>query len=180
MKNLTEEYECIIKAQRDAKQFEPLYDKHYVSIWKFIYSRVEDKKDVADLVSNVFASALFNIKKYIPMGYPFSCWLYKIANNEINRYYQLSNKTRLVSIESSGVKQMAAETGKEFSEFNQVLAVALKYLNLAEMELIQLRFFDDKSFAEIANILDITENNAKVKTYRVLDKLKLAFTNVNN
>jgi RNA polymerase sigma-70 factor (ECF subfamily) len=75
---------------------------------------------------------------------------------------------------------MAAETGKEFSEFNQVLAVALKYLNLAEMELIQLRFFDDKSFAEIANILDITENNAKVKTYRVLDKLKLAFTNVNN
>jgi RNA polymerase sigma-70 factor (ECF subfamily) len=40
-----------------------------------------------------------------------------------------------------------------------------------------LRFFDDKSFAEIAGILEITENNAKVKTYRVLDKLKLAFLN---
>ena len=77
------------------------------------------------------------------------------------------------------IKQIAAETGKELTELKQVLAIALQYLSMPELELIELRFFDDKSFAEIAGILEITENNAKVKTYRVLDKLKLAFSNNN-
>lgn len=179
MKNINEEHEWIIKSQRDSKFFEPLYDKHHAAIWRFIYRRLDDKKDVADLVCNVFASALFNIKKYKPTGVPFSSWLFRIATNEINQYYRQSTKNRVVSIDQTGIKQIAAETGKEFSELKQVLTLALQYLNIHEMELIELRFFDDKSFAEIAGILDITENNAKVKTYRVLDKLKLAFSNIN-
>lgn len=179
MKNINEEYEWIIKSQSDSKFFEPLYDKHHASIWKFIYRRIEDKKDVADIVSNVFAAALHNIKKYKPTGVPFSSWLFKIATNEINQYYRKSTKSRIVSIDQLGIKQIAAETGKELTELKQVLAIALQYLSMPELELIELRFFDDKSFAEIAGILEITENNAKVKTYRVLDKLKLAFSNNN-
>ena len=38
-----------------------------------------------------------------------------------------------------------------------------------------MRFFEKRSFKEIAEILDITENNAKVKLYRALDKLKAIF-----
>jgi len=35
-----------------------------------------------------------------------------------------------------------------------------------------MRFFEKRSFKEIGEILSITENNAKVKTFRVLEKLK--------
>jgi RNA polymerase sigma-70 factor, ECF subfamily len=46
--------------------------------------------------------------------------------------------------------------------------------NLADedMQMIEMRYFEKRSFKEIGEILDITENNAKVKTYRILDKMK--------
>jgi RNA polymerase sigma-70 factor (ECF subfamily) len=46
------------------------------------------------------------------------------------------------------------------------------------LQLIELRFFENKSFKEIAAILEVTENNAKVRTYRVLDQLKKEMKNV--
>jgi RNA polymerase sigma-70 factor (ECF subfamily) len=38
-----------------------------------------------------------------------------------------------------------------------------------------LRFFEKRPFKEVADILDITENNAKVKIYRLLQKMKKKF-----
>ena len=48
----------------------------------------------------------------------------------------------------------------------------MKALKESELEVIELRFFEKRSFSEVAQILEITENNAKVKTYRALDKLR--------
>jgi RNA polymerase sigma-70 factor (ECF subfamily) len=39
-----------------------------------------------------------------------------------------------------------------------------------------MRYFEKRPFKEIAEILDITENNAKVKVYRILEKLKVKIT----
>jgi RNA polymerase sigma-70 factor (ECF subfamily) len=50
-------------------------------------------------------------------------------------------------------------------------------LDNEEMELIELRYFEKHSFKEVGEILEITENNAKVRTYRVLEKLKKLFKN---
>ncbi|MBL7885021.1 MAG: sigma-70 family RNA polymerase sigma factor, partial [Bacteroidia bacterium] len=41
-----------------------------------------------------------------------------------------------------------------------------------ELQLIEMRFFEKRAFKEIGEILNITENNAKVKTYRIIEKLK--------
>ena len=176
MNRLQEEYECIRQAQQEPKHFEALYDKYFVSVWKFISRRVEDKQDVADLVSDVFASALFHLKKFQPMGHPFSSWLYKIASNEVNRYYRASKKSRLVGIDHSSCKLLAAETDLEWNDLKQVLGKALQYLSVQEIELIELRYFESKSFAEIGFILQVTENHAKVKTYRAIDTLKKKFS----
>jgi RNA polymerase sigma-70 factor (ECF subfamily) len=43
-----------------------------------------------------------------------------------------------------------------------------------------MRFFEKRSFREIGEILDLTENNAKVKTFRALIKLKKKFSLQNN
>ena len=39
------------------------------------------------------------------------------------------------------------------------------------MDLIELRFFQEMSFKEIADIYSITEANAKMRVYRILEKL---------
>ena len=43
------------------------------------------------------------------------------------------------------------------------------------LEVLELRFFEDKDFKEIAYILDITESGAKMRTYRALDRLRKNF-----
>ena len=41
--------------------------------------------------------------------------------------------------------------------------------------LIEMRYFEKRSYREIGEILSVTENNAKVKTFRALQKLKVLF-----
>ena len=50
------------------------------------------------------------------------------------------------------------------------LAIILKKISAADFQLIEMRFFEKRPFSEIGELLDITENNAKVKSYRVILK----------
>jgi RNA polymerase sigma-70 factor (ECF subfamily) len=63
------------------------------------------------------------------------------------------------------------------SQEDQVKLIGL--LNEMEQEhldLIELRFFQEISFKEIAEIYNITEPNAKMRVYRILEKLKTKWT----
>jgi RNA polymerase sigma-70 factor (ECF subfamily) len=51
----------------------------------------------------------------------------------------------------------------------------MKQLPTDMLEVLQLRFFEDKDFKEIAFILSITESGAKMRTYRALDRLRKNF-----
>ncbi len=51
----------------------------------------------------------------------------------------------------------------------------LKELPTEMLQVLELRFFEDKDFKEIAFILDITESGAKMRTYRALDRLRKNF-----
>ena len=51
----------------------------------------------------------------------------------------------------------------------------MKNLPTDMLQVLELRFFEDKDFREIAFILDITESGAKMRTYRALDKLRKNF-----
>ena len=46
-----------------------------------------------------------------------------------------------------------------------------------DLQLVEMRYFEKRAFKEIAEILEITENNAKVKVYRVLERLKKMILN---
>lgn len=177
---LKSEIACIEQAKVDVKYFEPLYEKYYASIVKFAYQRLETLEEAYEITSNVFASALFNIHQYRHQGFPFSSWLYRIAINEINKHYKKLKKKRCISINAMAFKQIAEVTntrdGNAHKELNDTLKLALQYLKLEEIELIELRYFEERSFAEVALIMGITENNAKVKVYRIIDKLKIIFS----
>jgi len=48
----------------------------------------------------------------------------------------------------------------------------MEELKEVEMQLVEMRFFEQRPFKEIAEILGLTESNAKIKTYRTLEKMK--------
>lgn len=51
----------------------------------------------------------------------------------------------------------------------------LEKLKPEELQLIELRYLDGRPFKEVAEILNISETYAKVRTYRILEKMKKLF-----
>ncbi len=169
---IRQEEDHIREAKKEPSKFAWLYKKYYEQIFLFILKRVETEDIAADITSQVFLKALTNLSKYKEMGLPFSSWLFRIARNEVYDLHAQHKIDLVVSVESKGVREIITEMGEETKEDYAKLHNALGSLDDDEMELIELRFFEKRHFKEIAEILEITENNAKVRTYRVLDKLK--------
>ncbi len=170
---IQQELQQIEAAKVNPAQFDVLYERYYKLIFVFVYRRTSDEELTADLTSHVFLKALINIKKYEFKGVPFSAWLFRIAFNEINMYFRKNNSNRIVSLGQNNINQIAQEVELEdTSEVQGKMMIALKQLDYPDIQLIELRFFEKHSFAEIGEIIGITENNAKVKVYRILEKLK--------
>jgi RNA polymerase sigma-70 factor (ECF subfamily) len=60
-------------------------------------------------------------------------------------------------------------------ELIQKLLKYLKDLPTEMLHVLELRFFENKDFKEIAYILEISESGAKMRTYRALDRLRERF-----
>jgi RNA polymerase sigma-70 factor (ECF subfamily) len=88
-------------------------------------------------------------------------------------YFRKNNDNRVVSLNDNHVQDIIQEAALEENTVElQKMMIALKQLDDSDIQLIELRFFEKRSFAEVAQIIGVTENNAKVKVYRILDKLK--------
>lgn len=169
---LLKELHIIECAKKDPKVFGVLYERYYHEIFLFINKKTDDMNVSGDISSIVFYKALASIKKYTYKGVPFSAWLYRIASNETNLYFRKNTSQRAISIETEGIEKMI--TLFEPSEERNIEPVieAIAKLKPHEVELIELRFFEKLSFRDIAYILNTTENNAKVKTFRIIKRIR--------
>jgi RNA polymerase sigma-70 factor, ECF subfamily len=168
-------------AQHDPAMFRPLYDRYYEAVFRFLYNRSQDEELAADLCAQIFLKALQRLGDYTFQGVPFSAWLFRIASNELAQHYRQSQKVRVVSMEEGNLFDLADEIGEEdrSEEQRKSLLEAMQTLKAPDMALIEMRFFEQRSFREIAEILGITESNAKVKTYRILERLKAVMLKIN-
>jgi RNA polymerase sigma-70 factor (ECF subfamily) len=171
---LANEQAYIEAAKKNPKDFAVLYDMYYESIFRFIYKRMDDKEMAFDTTQQVFLKALDNIQKYEFKGVPFASWLYRIAYNEINTMFRNQKAEHTINIDSVSIYTIIEEIQETKIEFyhDKIVNIIAEELEEDEIQLIEMRFFEKRSFKEIAEILQITENNAKVKTYRIIDKLK--------
>ncbi|MBP6731793.1 MAG: sigma-70 family RNA polymerase sigma factor [Chitinophagales bacterium] len=168
----SQEEKLILAAQADRAKFQPLYEKYYTQILKFVYQRVTTKDDAYDITQQVFLQAMVSLNKYELRGFPFSSWLYRIAINELNQAFRKNEKQRGVNLEEKHLKDIAQELNEGNEEMEKVLLEALTTLEEDDFQLVEMRFFEKRPFKEIGEILSITEANAKMKLYRILDKLK--------
>jgi RNA polymerase sigma-70 factor (ECF subfamily) len=79
-------------------------------------------------------------------------------------------------IDKVSIVQVFEELDVDGAEENKAkLTKALRKINEKELALIEMRYFEKRSYREIGEIISVTENNAKVKTFRALQKLKVLF-----
>jgi RNA polymerase sigma-70 factor (ECF subfamily) len=173
---LRDEQKIIERSKKDPKAFGELYEKYFDRIFNFLYRQTDDEDLAADLCSQTFIGVMNNLARYEFRGVPFSAWLYKIASNEVKKHYRKNKSKRVFSLEEVKVRELVEQADDGWDE--EMVQRLLNFMNDLPTDMLQvleLRFFEDKDFKEIAFILDMTESGAKMRTYRALDKLRKNF-----
>lgn len=170
------ENDIIERSKKDIRAFGEIYERYFDRIFNYVYRQTDDEETAGDICSQTFVNALNSLKTYEFRGFPFSAWLYKIAGNEVNKHYRKTKAKQVFSLEEGRVRQMM-ETGNDDWDEDLIERMLnyMKDLPTDMLRVLELRFFEDKDFKEIAFILDMTESGAKMRTYRALDKLRKNF-----
>lgn len=177
---LDKEKELIGRLKNDPEAFSELYEQNYSKIFGYILKRVANLEIAQDITSETFFKSLNNIKKFRWQNVSFSCWLYRIASNEIANYFR-KNKYKPVSFEKicepvsfSNPSEEIIEAEEKLKEQKEFLKIHQKLLKLPApyQEVIVLRFFEKNKINEIAEILGKKEGTIKSLLHRGLEKLK--------
>ena len=109
--------ELVKLAKVNHKHFGLLYQKYFEHIFLFIFKRLEGDKAVSsDITQQTFLKAVVNLSKYEDRGFPFSSWLYRIAQNEVSMYFRESKKEKAIDVEELQVLQLQEEAKIETSK----------------------------------------------------------------
>lgn len=171
------ESELIVRAKSDQRYFGTLYEMHFETIFRFIFKRVNGNDAVCgDLTQQSFIKAMVNLQKYEDRGLPFRAWLFRIAQNEINMFFRAQQKNYSVDVSDNQLSAILDETFPSENYTQDDLDKLVHFLNNnleeSQLDLIELRFFQQMSFREIADIYQLTEANTKMRIYRILEKIK--------
>lgn len=167
------EAQLVAAAQKDIRRFEPLYNHYHEPVVRFLARRLDDQEQAFDLASQVFLKAMQSLPKYEQRGLPFGSWLFRIARNELYNHFKQAPQDRAISIETREMGIMAEEMEEHSLEpYMDKMIAAIAELPEDDLQMIEMRYFEKRAYKEIGEILEMTENNAKVKTYRILEKLK--------
>ncbi|MGL4596746.1 MAG: RNA polymerase sigma factor [Bacteroidia bacterium] len=170
---MLQEQVLVEAAKQNPEKFRPLYDAYYERIFRYVYQRVDDKEMAFDVTAQVFLKAITNLHRYQFKGVPFASWLYRIAQSEVYQLFREQKAQRTVNVDTASLRDMADEMeDDQYGPYIDILKTAVADLEEEDMKLIEMRYFEKRPFKEIAEILDMTENNAKVKVYRILERLK--------
>ncbi len=178
---LQEEHLIIEAAKANPDHFAPLYDKYYRQIFGYLYQRMDCKETAFDLTAQVFLKALTNLSKYEFKGVPFASWLYRIAHSELMQLFREQKNKRAINADIGDLR-FICEEAEEFylEEYIPLLKKAISELSNDDLQMVESRFFEKRQFKEIGEILNITENKAKVRMYRILERLKKVLTSNKN
>lgn len=164
-----------LAAAGDAAAFSFLYEQHVKRIYNYIYYRIGSEADAEDLTARVFHRAFGHIDKYVDRGVPFNAWLYRIAHNLTANWYRDTHRRREVSLDEHYEIPQQGESPERTLEINQekeLLLRAIRRLPADRQQLLLLKYLEDLSNNQIAQIMGRTEGAIKSLYHRSLISLR--------
>lgn len=154
-----------------------LFERYKIQLFSYFFRTTGNKSTSEDLVQTVFFRILKYREKFSGYG-KFTSWMYHIAFNakvdhfRKNKRFQYSEDISQIEMESS--QQTDSPVLKK--EEKHLLEKALNRLNDKQKEVLVLSKYQGLKYKEIANIMDCSEGNVKVKVFRALTELKKIYT----
>lgn len=173
--------EVVASVLENKEAFGELIRRYEVALLRYIgrigILSIEDRKDV---LQNIFIKAYRNIQSYDPV-FAFSTWIYRIAHNEAVSFFR-ARKIRpegnmiddaedvLLRMNSDGEEGDSEEiSNKSFNAEhlnNALLKLDEKYRNI-----LILRYFEDREYTEISDILQIPPGSVATLIHRAKKQL---------
>ena len=172
----------ILRAQQgDPEAFETLARFFWAPIYRMVYYRVRSKMDAEDITQEVFVSA-YKRMKGLKDPSKFPSWLFTIALNRVRDHGRKKRFLSLVGISSSNreneVEEFAGNPGHDplgatiRRDFWGYVETFLGKLSKAEKDVFILRFVDQLSINEIAEVMGKGQSTIKTHLYRAVAKFR--------
>ncbi len=148
--------------------FKELLDLYQERLYWHIRKIVITHDNANDVLQETFLRIFRGIDKFQEKS-TLHTWMYKIAYNESIRFLE-KNKTS-VSIDqddNSYIKNLKEDTYFNGNELQLKLHTIISNLTDKQKRVFQMKYFDDLSFREISEILNISENTLKSSYYSVV------------
>lgn len=157
----------------DQAAFTFLLNLYWNEVYGFMLKRTENETNAEDITIETFSKAFDKIGTYNP-EYQFNTWLISIAKNvhiDLLRKKKSSLFVEITDKEDQKAYNIADTTPSAEDELitEQNLSLLLQYIKELKphyQEVIQLRYFQEMSYQEIANKIDEPLSNVKIKLLR--------------
>lgn len=166
----------------DQQAYTEIVDRYRNQIYHFIYRMVKDDAQAQDLTQETFIKA-FRALASFNSNYAFTTWLYKIASNNCIDHFR-KKRLNTYSLDTP-LKAKDGDLQRDFADSDQgpeseiiskektnQIETAIQALPEKYRKAILLRHTKDKSYEEIAEILDVPLGTVKVRIFRAREMLK--------
>ncbi len=189
-KNTLEDRKLVASAKKgESKAFETLLKKYRKSVYYMLLKMVKNADDAEDLTQEAFAKAFNSIEKF-DSKYAFSTWLFRIATNNTIDFIR-KRRVQTVSIDAPiegddgsnmtiDVKDEDLNPNEELlkKQRSRYLHMAIEKLPEKYRILVELRYFKEFSYEEIANELQIPLGTVKAQLFRARELLNQELKNI--
>ncbi len=154
---------------KNQKSQTQLINLFWLDVFSFVLKKVQDENIADEITVSVFSKVLAKLDLYDP-NFQFKTWILTIAQNTVIDYWRKKSRENEDTTENfEGFKNHYARSPEELliseEDQKQILA-AIESLDTNYQEIIRLRFFEEKSIREIAEELNLTVANTKVRIMR--------------
>lgn len=171
----SEDNDLVLKAKTQAEALGRLYELYYERIFRFCVHRLFNKEIAEDVTSAVFLQVARGIRGFKGRSeQDFRNWLYAIAANQANAYIRKTSRRKKLLAEAAGSMRPATAGSADMSsepDWPRLYAAILK-LKPQHQTIVTLRFFENFSYEQIAQILDVKEATLRVTLHRILNQLR--------
>jgi RNA polymerase sigma-70 factor, ECF subfamily len=161
--------ELVKRAATEGDAFGEIYDVYLPRVFAFCRMRTSSREEAEDLTAVTFERALAHIGQYEDRGRPFSSWLLRIAANAATDH---ARRTRAYST-MDGSMEPADDAYLDRWERAFWLRSHLMQLPHDQQEVVRLRFFEDRTFSDVASKMNRSEGAVKQLLRRAVQGLHL-------
>lgn len=164
----------------DQRALAEIYDCYESKIYSYVYHRLGNADLAQDLTSQVFIRMLEAIQHERAWTSSFSGWLYRIAHNLVIDHYRRRGRTPQVSVEDVPVLISPTDDPEHLAErslTSEALRTAIHRLTEEQAQVVTLRFLENMSVSEVAEIIGKTEGAIKALQYRAVMSLRRLLEN---